>query len=186
MTGDLVPDTGDDLLSQFVRPDFDSKVFVQKCIQQNTVADDHANLKQGIAVLESQLREQVCGISALMNGAVTKTDGILKTECACARGYLTMYLQVVSHHGRLIEQVSGCPDAGTPQQRTSRLAISSGFPRCCAWQVSHAKDLEELVNTVSAGVARLQSSLGSVKVALCSAAVLPHPQGFPALTLLAV
>lgn len=99
--GDLVPDTGDDLLSQFVRPDFDSKVFVQKCIQQNTVADDHANLKQGIAVLESQLREQV-----------------------------------VSHHGRLIEQVS------------------------------HAKDLEELVNTVSAGVARLQSSLGSVKASI--------------------
>jgi len=88
----------DDLLSQFVKPDFDSKDFVHSVVRRNAVSDDLAHLRQGIAVLESQLREQV-----------------------------------VSHHGRLIEQVS------------------------------HAKDLEVLVDTVTSGVSRLQASLGSVK-----------------------
>jgi len=88
----------DDMLSQFVKPDFDSKDFVHGVVRRNSVSDDLAHLRQGIAVLESQLREQV-----------------------------------VSHHGRLIEQVS------------------------------HAKDLEVLVDTVTSGVSRLQASLGSVK-----------------------
>jgi hypothetical protein len=44
--------------------------------------------------------------------------------------------QVVSHHGRLIEQVS------------------------------HAKDLETMVTTVTAGVSKLQSSLSRVKAAI--------------------
>ena len=88
----------DDMLAQFVKPDFESKDFVKGIVRKNTVSDDLAHLRQGIAVLESQLREQV-----------------------------------VSHHGRLIEQVS------------------------------HAKDLEVLVDTVTSGVSRLQASLGSVK-----------------------
>jgi hypothetical protein len=88
----------DDMLSQFVKPDFDSKDFVHTVVRRNSVSDDLSHLRQGIAVLESQLREQV-----------------------------------VSHHGRLIEQVS------------------------------HAKDLEVLVDTVTSGVSRLQASLGSVK-----------------------
>jgi len=88
----------DDILSQFVKPDFESKAFVKGIVRRDSVSDDLCHLRQGIAVLESQLREQV-----------------------------------VSHHGRLIEQVS------------------------------HAKDLEVLVDTVSAGVGRLQASLGSVK-----------------------
>ena len=88
----------DDILSQFVKPDFESKAFVKGIVRRDSVSDDLCHLRQGIAVLESQLREQV-----------------------------------VSHHGRLIEQVS------------------------------HAKDLEVLVDTVSSGVGRLQASLGSVK-----------------------
>lgn len=88
----------EDMLSQFVKPDFDSKDFVHSVVKRNSVSDDLSHLRQGIAVLESQLREQV-----------------------------------VSHHGRLIEQVS------------------------------HAKDLEVLVDTVTSGVGRLQASLGSVK-----------------------
>ena len=88
----------DDMLAAFVKPDFDSKDFVHTVVQRDSVSDDLAHLRQGIAVLESQLREQV-----------------------------------VSHHGRLIEQVS------------------------------HAKDLEVLVDTVTSGVSRLQASLGSVR-----------------------
>ncbi len=49
----------DDLLSQFVRADFDSGNFVRQAVRKDTVSDDLAHLKQGIAVLESQLREQV-------------------------------------------------------------------------------------------------------------------------------
>ena len=88
----------DDMLAAFVKPDFDSKDFVHTVVRRDSVSDDLAHLRQGIAVLESQLREQV-----------------------------------VSHHGRLIEQVS------------------------------HAKDLEVLVDTVTSGVSRLQASLGSVR-----------------------
>ena len=50
---------GDDALSQFARPDFDSTAFMRKSIRENRVAHDHAQLKEGIAVLETQLREQV-------------------------------------------------------------------------------------------------------------------------------
>ncbi|EKX33134.1 oligomeric Golgi complex subunit 5 [Guillardia theta CCMP2712] len=94
----VVGTAGDDTLSKFVRPDFDAKDFVRGSVRQNTVSDDLSHLRQGIAVLEKQLHEQV-----------------------------------VSHHGRLIEQVS------------------------------QAKDLEELVDKVSSGVGRLQGSLGSIK-----------------------
>ena len=48
----------DDLLSQFVRSDFDSGNFVRNAVRKDTVSDDLAHLRQGIAVLESQLREQ--------------------------------------------------------------------------------------------------------------------------------
>ena len=60
-------------------------------VRKDTISDDLAQLRQGISVLENQLREQV-----------------------------------VSHHGRLIEQVA------------------------------QAKDLEALTDTVTDGVARLQ------------------------------
>ena len=82
---------GDDVLSQFVRPDLDAKELIRAAVRNDTVSDDLAQLRQGINVLENQLREQV-----------------------------------VSHHGRLIEQVS------------------------------QAKDLEALTDTVTNGVARLQ------------------------------
>jgi hypothetical protein len=49
----------DDLLSQFVRTDFDTANFVKNAVRRDTVSDDLAHLRQGIAVLESQLREQV-------------------------------------------------------------------------------------------------------------------------------
>ena len=52
----------DDLLSQFVRADFDTKNFVRNAVRKDTVSDDLAHLRQGIAVLESQLREQVSGL----------------------------------------------------------------------------------------------------------------------------
>ena len=84
-----------------MRPDFDTNDFVRAAVRNDSVSDDLSHLKQGILVLENQLREQV-----------------------------------VSHHDRLIEQVS------------------------------HAKDLEALVGTVSTGVANLQESLNKVKIAI--------------------
>ncbi|KAJ1492749.1 Golgi transport complex subunit 5-domain-containing protein [Baffinella frigidus] len=89
---------GDDMLSQFVRADFDAKELIKAAVRKDTISDDLAQLRQGISVLENQLREQV-----------------------------------VSHHGRLIEQVA------------------------------QAKDLEALTDTVTDGVARLQTSLVSVR-----------------------
>lgn len=86
-----------ELLSQFVRSDFDTNDYLRAAVRNNSVSDDLSHLKQGISVLEAQLRQQV-----------------------------------VSHHDRLIEQVS------------------------------HAKNLEALVGTVSAGVGNLQESLNKV------------------------
>lgn len=100
-----------ELLSQFVRSDFDTNDYLRAAVRKNSVAEDLSHLKQGISVLEAQLRQQV-----------------------------------VSHHDRLIEQVS------------------------------HAKDLEALVGTVSAGVANLQDSLNKVLKAV--ELVLP-PLSFP-------
>ena len=53
------PSEPDDLLSQFVRSDFDTANFVKNAVRRDTISDDLAHLRQGIAVLESQLREQV-------------------------------------------------------------------------------------------------------------------------------
>jgi hypothetical protein len=86
-----------ELLSQFVRSDFDTNDYLRAAVRKDSVAEDLSHLKQGISALEAQLRQQV-----------------------------------VSHHDRLIEQVS------------------------------HAKDLEALVGTVSAGVSNLQDSLNKV------------------------
>lgn len=105
-----------ELLSQFVRSDFDTNDYLRAAVRKGSVAEDLSHLKQGISALEAQLRQQV-----------------------------------VSHHDRLIEQVS------------------------------HAKDLEALVGTVSAGVSNLQDSLNKVMKPLkslpprLSSSFPPHP-----------